>query len=908
MVHKDHTPEDQDGAFRSALEHIQHEEEFQELVHQLSHRGMALAAQGRINEVEQVFSEVLNLARERHLPRWEAQILFNTGVIFDRSAKPVVALSFFERALALFVEHGPLRMVVNAGIFLGNMLWKTGEPARAEEILQHALGQAHLGYNSKQIDLHEYQAELFGVYSELVHAYYVLGQYERALETYQCALSDGVPSSLEELHTLDLVVLDLYRDSGAFQHAVQFGKKLLEHSGGPETAQDFQFVSKVHFSLGIAHSMAEAYAASLLSTQESYHAFRRSRSLEPRSPLLSADEDIAFRGRVFVNLGTAFNGLARRASLERNEQDWLRHVKAALSFWKHGEELLTTSGAADVTIAREQLTVARAMFDKAELFERLVQASEFTYQALLREMGLEETDEPSSVGSGEFLVSPTALGLPGVEDEEDLEESERLLLEGRRALLKKHYLQAQEYLEEALEFDPDGLTSAHIWYALSCLWTGEAGLDEAASLFGEMAAQGDVEGEGALARILSDWSDMCFHSTRQAYLDSLRKLCACESEEDFQDMLEPSAFDLQRGGAEGELHAGIMYAVKGNCDACLRMLSGVSVAGHAFSPWIRSFWQAMALATSGSEEQAAERLGTALAQGMPPLLMGPLRWLKPATADPASWFARVVRPLFLAHGCLYGETPEQTPPDGCPSLPSQAVKIAPIRPGLLLAPCVAEGGGEENGLELTLPGVRGPGGRASLVFVEFDAGGGSSGQDWLAWPTKFAIRYANTPAAIAGHFQEIWIDYTPGRSHVQLVDLGFRTMSNGMNAIPTAGRDYLVGHGSYGGRGGIFWVDEECGLPVVTLGTTTKLTSLPEGMLAYLQALVDEAQPSVEMICDLCYEQVRPVNGVWCEHIWFCPQCHHISSPVERSRKLISASPRLCTHRFPKHPSCDLQL
>jgi len=147
-----------------------------------------------------------------------------------------------------------------------------------------------------------------------------MGQYRRALETYKLALSDGVPSSLEELHALDLAVLDLYRDIGAFEHAVGFGNELLEQSGDPQTAQDFQFVSRVCFSLGITHSMAEAYAASLSSTQKSYHAFRESRSLEPRSPLVSEAEDIAFGGRVLVNLGTAFNGLARKASLERNEQ------------------------------------------------------------------------------------------------------------------------------------------------------------------------------------------------------------------------------------------------------------------------------------------------------------------------------------------------------------------------------------------------------------------------------------------------------------------------------------------------------------------------------------------------------------------------------------------------------------
>lgn len=857
---------------------------------------MDLASEGRIDEVEQVFSEALALARSRNLPRWEGQILLNTGVVFDRSAKPVIAILFFERALALFVEHGPLRMVVNVGIFLGNMLWKTGEPTRAEEVLQQALGQAHLGYETKQIDHHEYQVELFGVCNELVHVYYVMGQFGRALETYKRALSEGVPGSLEVLHDLDLVVLDLYRDIGALQLAVDFGKELLEQSGHPETAQDFQFVSRVCFSLGIAHSMAEAYTASLSSTQKSYHAFQQCRALEPRSPLLSEGEDLAFRGRILVNLGTAFNGLARKASRERNEQDWLRHVKAALSFWKHGEELLVQAGAEDVTIPREQLAIARGMFEQTEAFERLMQASELTYQTLLLEMDMDETFEAPSARVGEFLGHPGPLAVPELEEVEDLEESEQLIGEGRVALLKKAYWVAQESFEEALEYDPEGRTSGRIWYALACLWTGD--LEEANALFQEMAEEGDSKGPGALARVLADWSAICRYPTRQAYWDWLRELYGWASEDELLEWLTPFAFDSGRGGPEEALHAGLLYAVLGDFEACLQVLEGVDVTGHPFSPWIRTFWQAMAHVPRGEEEQAAELLYTALVQGMPPLLLGPLRWLKQDEGDPASWFARIAQPLLVAYH-VYGAFPEPAPSSGPMSLPSQAARLASIRPGFPMSAAYAGAEGVRLLLDLTRVDARGPGGKADLIFVEFDEGTGSE-QGQMCWPTTFAVRYASTPAALAGHFQEVWIDYTPGRSSVLLVDRGFRPMT-GMNAIPTAGRDYLVGRGSYVGRGGIFWVDEACELPVLALGTTTRLASLPRGMLAYLQALVDEAQPYVEMFCDSCHEQLRLVNGVWCEHIWICPHCHHISSPVERSRKLIGESPRRCSHRFPKN-------
>lgn len=73
MAQSDKRPEESEpvDVVQSALDHIRREEEFQELVHQLAHRGMDLASEGRIDEVEQVFSEALALARSWNLPRWE---------------------------------------------------------------------------------------------------------------------------------------------------------------------------------------------------------------------------------------------------------------------------------------------------------------------------------------------------------------------------------------------------------------------------------------------------------------------------------------------------------------------------------------------------------------------------------------------------------------------------------------------------------------------------------------------------------------------------------------------------------------------------------------------------------------------------------------------------------------------
>lgn len=128
-----------------------------------------------------------------------------------------------------------------------------------------------------------------------------------------------------------------------------------------------------------------------------------------------------------------------------------------------------------------------------------------------------------------------------------------------------------------------------------------------------------------------------------------------------------------------------------------------------------------------------------------------------------------------------------------------------------------------------------------------------------------------------------------------LIDRGFQPMTE---AVPVAGRDFMKGHGSYFGRGGIYWVDQKSDLLVSTLGTTTRLEQLPKQACDYIQALVSEALPFLEIYCETC-DQHSPVNAIWCEHIWTCPPCKRISSSIERSRKWMGNSER-CSHRFPR--------
>jgi len=175
-------------------------------------------------------------------------------------------------------------------------------------------------------------------------------------------------------------------------------------------------------------------------------------------------------------------------------------------------------------------------------------------------------------------------------------------------------------------------------------------------------------------------------------------------------------------------------------------------------------------------------------------------------------------------------------------------------------------------------GVRG--GEAHLVYVEFDAAENERGETEL-WPTTLAVRYPEAAGEVARRWQEYWINYAPGREEITLVDHDFQKLTLPLSPI---GWDYKKGRRTRGGR---YWADPGADLQVEELGTPTRFEGLPRGTLAYLRRLLDEAIPHLEIFCEACSHQTRRVGDVWCEHIWFCGKCQHISSPLERSRKMM---------------------
>ena len=222
--------------------------------------------------------------------------------------------------------------------------------------------------------------------------------------------------------------------------------------------------------------------------------------------------------------------------------------------------------------------------------------------------------------------------------------SKRLIRKGRQALRQKNYSTARECFEEAMVLYPIYPDPNRSIYALSCLFTGD--LDEAYDQFEQLADNSENAFETVRARIMTDWIEMCYYPSKQEYLTWLQELYGWESEQNVLEMLEVVEGNDGQSSPETMLHAAILYFLQGDSEKCLQTLVNVTVVDHAFFPWCCSFWQAISYATLGNEEQATEQVHNALIHGLPPILMGPLRWLIPRDANPTSWYMRVVEPLF----------------------------------------------------------------------------------------------------------------------------------------------------------------------------------------------------------------------------------------------------------------------
>jgi tetratricopeptide (TPR) repeat protein len=352
----------------------QHQGEREGHIHTLIHQGMAAMESERLDQANAAFVQALTLARQQQLPQWEAQALFGQGAVLDHAGKYTEAIPLFEQARTLFAEGGRVRMEANVSIFLANMLSKTGSPARALSVLQHAMQQAETGLATGVLPREEYQYGRFGLCHELGRAYRGMGQLEQAEAAYQEALSlEPLYASTRERSALYQDILLLYQESGDLDGALSFGERVVSSLDASD-AQDQAILVELWFQLGIVCLRAHQYQESIHYSQQAYDAFQQLRRGRASSELSSADQ--AFIGRVFVNIGSAYGGLA----------DSLSTYARVLAYWRCGKQLLDQAGAQDVIVPRDNIEGLRQVCTEqvgAGAYMQLLRASEPLHQHLL---------------------------------------------------------------------------------------------------------------------------------------------------------------------------------------------------------------------------------------------------------------------------------------------------------------------------------------------------------------------------------------------------------------------------------------------------------------------------------------------------------------------------------------------
>ncbi len=265
-------------------------------------------------------------------------------------------------------------MEVNVSIFLANMLSKTGSPARALSVLQHAMQQAETGLGTGALPHEEYHYGRFGLAHELGRAYRGMGQLEQAQAAYQEALSlEPLYASTRQRSALYQDILLLYQESGDLDAALSFGE-LVVSSLDASDAEDQAILVELWFQLGIVCLRAHDYRQSVHYSQQAYDAFQQLRRARASSELSSADQ--AFIGRVFVNIGSAYGGLA----------DSLSTYARVLAYWRCGKQLLDQAGAQDVIVPRDNIEGLRQVCTEqvgAGAYMQLLRASEPLHQHLL---------------------------------------------------------------------------------------------------------------------------------------------------------------------------------------------------------------------------------------------------------------------------------------------------------------------------------------------------------------------------------------------------------------------------------------------------------------------------------------------------------------------------------------------
>ncbi len=352
----------------------QHQGEREGHIHTLMNQGMAAMESERLDQANAAFVQALTLARQQQLPQWEAQALFGQGAVLDHGGKYTEAIPLFEQARTLFAEGGRVRMEVNVSIFLANMLSKTGSPARALSVLQHAMQQAETGLATGVLPREEYQYGRFGLCHELGRAYRGMGQLEQAEAAYQEALSlEPMYASMRQRSALYQDTLLLYQESGDLDGALSFGERVVSSLDASD-AEDQAILVELWFQLGIVCLRAHQYQESIHYSQQAYDTFQRNRRNTAYTKLSSADQ--AFIGRLFVNIGSACGGLA----------DDLSTYARMLAYWRCGKHLLDQAGAQDVVVPQGNIAGLRRVCTEqigAGAYAQLLQTSEPLYQRLL---------------------------------------------------------------------------------------------------------------------------------------------------------------------------------------------------------------------------------------------------------------------------------------------------------------------------------------------------------------------------------------------------------------------------------------------------------------------------------------------------------------------------------------------
>ncbi len=230
---------------------------------------------------------------------------------------------------------------------------------------------------------------------------------------------------------------------------------------------------------------------------------------------------------------------------------------------------------------------------------------------------------------------------------------EEAVSRGKEELARGHHWPAQRSFQEALRSDPRGPGGAHVLLALSFLHGGS--LDQAMdALERDLFAQEQII---CSSLVLYLWCRMCQCATGKDYLEKERTWLPLEAERDPIETLE------EIGGAlvsqeEAAVYSAMLQYARERYQQCLDELDAARKTWTGTFPWMLTFWEALSLASLEEDERALRGVRCAIEEGMPHVLLLPLRWLKEKCRRPY-FFDEFIRPLFveyrLPHRASWGQ-------------------------------------------------------------------------------------------------------------------------------------------------------------------------------------------------------------------------------------------------------------